>query len=183
MSKLAKKPIAIPEGVKVEVSGKEVKFAGKDANLALPVLDYTDVQIKDNQIFLSKKAGHKQAAANLGTMAALVKNALVGVSQGFSKSLEIEGIGFKAALEGKTLVVNAGFTHPVKFEAPGGVKVTVEKNIIKVSGIDKGLVGQVAAQIKKIRKPEPYKGKGIHYVGEVVRRKEGKKVAGAGTTA
>lgn len=181
MSKIAKKPIAITEGVKLEMQGKILKFNGKEGNFNLPILDFINIAIKDNAITLTPLKEHKQARANWGTMAALIRNAMEGVSRGFAKTLEIEGIGFKVAMEGANLTFNVGFTHPVKYQTPAGIKVSVEKNIIKVFGIDKNLVGQVAAQIRKIRKPEPYKGKGIHYTGEVVRRKVGKKVAGVGS--
>ena len=125
----------------------------------------------------------KQGKANWGTIFALIKNGIKGVSEGFAKNLELEGIGFKASIEGTNLLLNVGFTHPVKFTPPAGIKVVVEKGVIKISGVDKSLVGEVAAKIRKIYPPEPYKGKGIRYQGEVVRRKAGKKVAGAGTTA
>ena len=181
MSKLAKKPIPIPEGVKIETGDKTLNFKGKQGSIALPVLEYVKIEPKEKEITISSIAHHKQARANLGTMAALIKNALTGVNHGFEKKLEIEGIGFKAFMEGENLSLAVGFTHPVKYHAPAGVKISVEKNVIKVSGADKNTVGQAAAQIRKIKKPEPYKGKGIHYAGEVVRRKAGKKVAGTGT--
>jgi len=183
MSKLAKKPIPIPEGVKAELKGEHLEFTGKAGSFGLAMLPYVKAEIRERGLVLTKTADHKQARANWGTMAALTKNALRGVSEGFTKSLEIEGIGFKAGKEAETLVLNVGFTHQVKFQPPSGIKITVEKNVIKVSGVDKSLVGEVAAQIRKIKKPEPYKGKGIHYVGEVIRRKAGKKVAGTGTGA
>ncbi len=182
MSKIAKKPIVLTAGIKLEMKDNLLKFSGKEGNLDLPILDFINVEIKDNAIILTPLKEHKQARANWGTMAALIRNAIEGVSTGFTRTLEIEGIGFKAAMEGVNLTLNVGFTHPVKYQTPAGVKISIEKNIIKVFGINKNLVGQVAAQIRKIRKPEPYKGKGIHYTGEVVRRKVGKKVAGVGST-
>lgn len=181
MSKLARKPIQIPSGVAVVSKDGALEIKGPKGGLVLRVLDSIEVNINDNIIFVSTKRENVQARANCGTMAALLKNALRGVNEGFSKRLEIEGIGFRASMEGKTLVLNVGFTHPVKFEPPEGVSVSVEKNVIVVTGIDKYLVGQAAALIRKAKKPEPYKGKGIHYVGEVIRRKAGKKVAGTGT--
>ena len=126
----------------------------------------------------------KQARANWGTTGANVKNAIVGVTEGFSKKLDIQGIGYKAAMEGaSTIVLNLGFTHPIKYAIPEGVKVIVEKNVVTVSGFDRYQVGQTAADIRAYKKPEPYQGKGIRYVGEQVRRKAGKKVAGTGTAA
>ena len=164
-----------------------LEFKGKEGSLRLPILPYVKVELKTeergNEILIYSKEDVKQARANWGTMAALTKNAIKGVAEGFSKNLEIEGIGFKASLEGNRLVLNVGFTHPVKFESPAGIKIVVEKNQIKIFGIDRFLVGETAANIRKIKKPEPYKGKGIRYQGEVVRRKQGKKVAGVGATA
>jgi len=182
MSKLAKKPITLTEGVQAEISGQAIKFTGKEGTLTLTILEFVKVEIKDNQAQITSAAVHKQARANLGTMTALVKNALEGVSHGFEKTLEIEGIGFRAQMEGLNLTLNIGFTHAVKFTTPPGIKISVEKNTIKVFGVDKKLVGETAAKIRKLKKPEPYKGKGIRYSDEVVRRKAGKKVAGVGTT-
>lgn len=182
MSKLAKKPILMPDGVNAELNDNKLEISGKRGNLILLTLPYVKVEINEKrEVILSPLEKHKQARANLGTMAALTHNALMGVNTGFSKNLEIEGIGFRASMEGENLLLNVGFTHPVKFAPPTGIKITVEKNIIKVNGLDKNLVGQIAAQIRKIKKPEPYQGKGIHYVGELIRRKAGKKVAGTGT--
>lgn len=155
MSKLAKKPIPIPEGVKVEFDSGIMKFSGKEGNLTLAILPYVAVASKDNQLIISGVGSHKQARANLGTQASLVKNALVGVSQGFTKSLEVEGIGFKAAMAGTDLSLSLGYTHAIKFSPPVGIKISVEKNTIKVSGVDKNLVGQTAAEIRKIRKRDP----------------------------
>ena len=180
MSRLAKKPILIPAGISIEEKEKIVHITGERGTLRVPVLPYVTIVIKDGALFVESHVHHMQARANIGTMAALLKNALRGAKEGFSKSLEVEGIGFRAALEGDILVLNVGFSHQVKFHPPAGVKISVEKNAITVGGIDKQLVGEVAAQIRRIKKPEPNKGKGIHYKGEVIRRKAGKKVAGAG---
>jgi len=183
MSKLAKKPIVIPEGVQVNLADGVLNFSGKEGKLELKVLPYTAVEIKDNQIIVASGAEHKQARANWGTMAALIKTKIEGVAGGFGKVLELEGIGFRATMDGKNLVLNVGFSHPVKYAPPADIKVVVEKNTIKISGADKALVGEVAAQIRRIWPPEPYQGKGIRYKGEVVRRKAGKKVAGTGASA
>lgn len=184
MSKIGKKPINIPVGVEVKLQDGAIEFKGKDTKLSLPVLPYIKGKIiftdsGTNQLVFSKESNIKQARANWGTMASLSTNAIKGVTDGFSKTLIIEGIGFKASLEGTKLALNVGFTHPIKFEPPAGIKINIEKNIIKISGYDKAVVGEVAAQIRKIKKPEPYKGKGIRYNDEVIRRKAGKKVAGA----
>ena len=184
VSKIGKKPIAIPDGVEVQLKDGFLHFKGKEGNLELKSLPYIKVEIKDKQIQFTATADHKQARANWGTIASLTKNAIAGVKDGFSKKLQLEGIGYRASLEGnKNLVLTVGFSHPVKFEIPATVKVAVEKSIITISGFDKAAVGEVAAQIRRIKKPEPYQGKGIRYVGEVVRRKAGKKAATAATAS
>lgn len=183
MSKLAKKPIVIPQGVEVKLNDGVLEFSGKEGKLEIKILPYVAIEIKDGSLQVKMLQTIKQGRANVGTMAALVKNSITGVANGFSKVLELDGIGFKAAMEGVQLVVTAGYSHPVKFTPPAGIKVVVEKNLIKVSGPDRALVGLCASQIRKIYPPEPYKGKGIHYQGEVIRRKAGKKVAGTGTAA
>lgn len=179
MSRLAKKPIKIPSDVEVKLDGQFLIFKGKEGELKVKLLDYVKAEIKNDGIIFNSVAGHKQARANLGTIASLVKNAILGVTKGFTKNLEIEGIGFRASMEGNNLVLNVGFTHPVKIVSPPGIKISVEKNSINVYGADKTLVGQIAAQIKKVKPVEPYLGKGIRYRGEIVRRKAGKKAAGA----
>ncbi|TSC89103.1 MAG: large subunit ribosomal protein L6 [Parcubacteria group bacterium Gr01-1014_3] len=187
MSKIGKKPIVIPEGVEVKLGQKDdvavLDFKGKEGSLSIPVLEHTKIEIKEKELAVTTESTNKYGRSNWGTMAALIKNAIEGVSKGFTKTLDIEGIGFKASLDGNNLVLNVGFSHPVKYTTPAGIKIVVEKSSIKVSGIDRALVGQVAAQIRKVKEPEPYQGKGIRYRGEVVRRKAGKKVAGAGTAA
>ena len=183
MSKLARKPIPIPQGVEAKLSDGLFEFSGKEGKLTLKVPPFISGELKDGQLVFKLEKDTKQGRANWGTAAALTKNALKGVSEGFGKSLELEGIGFKASMEGANLVLNVGFTHPVKYVSPVGIKIAVEKGVIKISGPDRSLVGEVAAQIRKIYPPEPYKGKGIRNQGEVVRRKAGKKVAGTGAAA
>ncbi len=179
MSKVGKKPITIPQGVTVTVDGGMLQVKGKEGSLSLPVLPHTNVEVKENVLTVTSTGSDLQARANWGTMRALAQNAVKGVSAGFAKELEIQGVGFRATMEGNNLVLNLGFTHPIKFETPAGIKIAVEKAAIKVTGADRNLVGQVAAQIRAYKKPEPYKGKGIRYKGEVVKMKAGKKVAGA----
>jgi len=179
MSKIGSKPIAIPEGVTVEHRDGIFTIKGKLATLTVSQLPLVDAEIKEGAIHLTITSTKKQARANWGTLGANLKNAIVGVTTGFMKSLEIQGIGFKAAMEGNNLSLNVGFSHPVKFTTPEGIKIAIEKAFIRISGSDKQVVGQTAAQIRKIKKPEPYQGKGIRYVGEQVRRKAGKKVAGS----
>ncbi len=183
MSKLAKKPILVPQGVEVKLTDGVLDFSGKEGKLTLKVLPFIGVDVKDGEIRVSLAQVTKQGRANWGTMASLVKNAVQGVSDGFSKVLEMEGIGYKASMQGADLILNVGLSHPVKFTSPATIKMVLEKNMIKISGPDKFLVGETAAKIRKIAPPEPYKGKGIRYQGEVVRRKAGKKVAGAGAAA
>lgn len=183
MSKIGKQPVKIPEGVTALVQDRALEIKGKLGAITLPVLPSITVEQKDGALLFTAASDKVQARSNWGTMRALAQNAVTGVSQGFSKALEIEGIGFRAAMEGKTLVLNVGFTHPVKFTPPEGIAIVVEKGVIKISGVDRAVVGEVAAKIRKIKKPEPYQGKGIHYQGEVIRRKSGKKVAGAGAAA
>jgi len=179
MSKVGKKPIVIPQDVNVSVGNAMLEVKGKGGSLTVPILPHLSVSVKDGNIVILALSDDLQARANWGTMRALAQNAVTGVSAGFMKELEIQGVGFRAVIEGNALVLSLGFSHPVKFQAPEGVKVTLEKNIIKISGSDKNLVGQVAAKIRALKKPEPYQGKGIRYRGEVVKQKAGKKVATA----
>lgn len=183
MSKLAKKPIIVTPGVEAKIVDGMFEFSGKEGKVSVKILPFISVELKDGQIVVKLDKEVKQGRANLGTMASLLKNAITGVSVGFAKVLELDGIGFKASMEGANLVLNVGFSHPVKYTTPAGVKIAVEKGTIKVNGADRALVGLVASQIRKVFPPEPYKGKGIHYQGEVIRRKAGKKVAGTGAAA
>ena len=180
MSRLAKKPIILPQGVNVKKEGASWLFKGPRGELRKSFSEMVNISEQNGAFSISLRAGaSKEGGAILGTAAALFKNAILGVSAGYEKKLEIEGIGFKAQLEGNDLILSLGFTHPVKIIAPGGIVFKIEKNIITVSGADKEMVGQVAAQIRKEKPPEPYKGKGIHYLGEIIRRKAGKKAVAA----
>ncbi len=179
MSKIGKKPIIIPQGVTVTADDKVLTVKGKEGTIVLPVLPHTKLDLTDNTLTVISSNDDMQGRANWGTMRALAQNAVNGVSVGFSRELEIQGVGFRVVLDGNTLVLSLGFTHPIRFEIPEGVKITVEKNSVKVFGANRNLVGQVAAKIREYKKPEPYKGKGIRYKGEVVKMKAGKKVAGA----
>ena len=187
MSKIGKKPIAIPEGVAVEAKVGFVQVKGKGGELKFPVLPYCSVAVQDvagvKEARVSIMSADRQARANWGTMAALIRNAVLGVHAGYEKKLQLEGIGYRASVEGKNVVLALGFSHPVNFPLPECIVATVTKNIISISGISKEIVGKVAADIRKLKKPEPYQGKGIRYVGEFVRRKAGKKAAAAGAKA
>ncbi len=178
MSKIGKQPIKIPEGITVEKKEGSLVIKGAKGEASVKILTFIDVEIKDGVITFRTKEESKTGLANWGTVRALTQNAINGLISGFEKVLEIEGVGYRASLEGKVLVLNIGYSHPVKITPPDGIVISVEKNVIKVSGQDKYLVGQVAADIRAMKKPEPYKGKGIRYRGEVIMRKAGKKVAG-----
>ncbi|MFA5052549.1 MAG: 50S ribosomal protein L6 [Parcubacteria group bacterium] len=180
MSKIGKQIINIPEGVNLAINEDVIKFSGKNGNLEVPILPGVSPKMEDNVLSFSISSSDKQTKSNWGTMRALAANAVLGVTSDFVKELKIEGVGYRANIEGNSIVLSVGFSHPVKFELPEGVKASTEKNILKISGADKRMVGEVAAEIRAIKKPEPYKGTGIMYVGEVIRRKAGKKVAGAG---
>jgi len=177
MSRVGKKPILIPEGVEIKIEDQKVKILGPKGELEREIRPEIRVELKEGKIFVLPKIETKKTKAFWGLTRSLLANAIEGVTSGFKKKLQIEGLGFRASLEGDNLVLQVGFTHPVKLKTPGGIKFSVEKNIITVSGINKELVGKIAAKIRKVKPPEPYKGKGIRYLGEVIRKKVGKKVA------
>lgn len=179
MSRIGKKPIKIPSGVEVKIEGNVVTVKGPKGELKQEVRPEINVAQENGELLITPKKETKETNAFWGLTRALLANNLKGVSEGFEKRLEIEGVGYRANLEGDNLNLQLGFSHLVKIEAPEGIKFNVEKNAITVSGIDKGLVGQTAARIRAKKPPEPYKGKGIRYAGEQVRRKLGKKAASA----
>ena len=166
----------MPNGATFEEKDGAYVLKGPKGELAVPRLSGVQVKLEDNVLNVTLEGEEdRQSKANLGTNWSLLKNAAIGVTEGFTRNLEIQGVGYRAAMEGKTLNLSLGFSHPVKFESPEGVTIAVEKNIITLTGASKEDVGQAAAVIRKFRKPEPYKGKGIRYQGEVVRMKAGKK--------
>jgi len=173
MSRVGKKPIEIPSGVEVKVDDNQVSVKGPKGALTYATRPEVKVEVKEGKILVSLLK--EDALAFWGLTRAIIANMVKGVVSGYEKKLEITGVGFRANVEGQDLVLNIGFSHPVKIKAPEGISFSVGKNIITVSGIDKGLVGQIAAKIRKTRPPEPYKGKGIKYITEQIRRKEGKK--------
>ncbi len=179
MSRVGKKPIGIPEKVEVDIKDGLVKIKGPKGELQREIRPEVKAEIKDKALLVSPLGESKKIRAFWGLTRALLANMIEGVTEGFEKKLEIEGVGYRANLEGDSLVLNLGYSHPVKIKKPEGIEFSVEKNVITVSGIDKEKVGQAAAKIRAVRKPEPYKGKGIRYQGEEVRRKVGKKAAGA----
>lgn len=177
MSRIGKKPIIIPKGVEIKIDGQLINVKGTKGNLQIEVPQLIKVERVDDQLVFSiANAEEKTTSALWGLARSLVNNAVVGVTNGFSKTLEINGVGFKAAMQGTKLILNVGFSHPVEYQAPDGIEISVDKNQITVSGIDKQKVGQVSAEIRKVKKPEPYKGKGIKYTEEIIRRKAGKVV-------
>ena len=181
MSRIGKKPIQITEGIKVEIKGQNLKVLGSKGELQIEIHRDIKAEIKDNEILISPQRANpsKKAKGLWGLYRALIFNMVEGVSKGFEKKLEIEGVGYKAMVDGENLVLNVGFVNPVKIKKPEGIDFLVEKNVITVSGASKEKVGQIAAIIRKAKKAEPYKGKGIKYQGEKIRRKEGKKVVSA----
>ncbi|HOJ62869.1 MAG TPA: 50S ribosomal protein L6 [Spirochaetota bacterium] len=177
MSRIGKLPIIIPDGVKVSVIDKNITIEGPKGKSSITLLDNVKVKVEDNpkRIIVERSSDEKFDKASHGLFRVLINNVVIGVTKGFEKKLEIVGTGFKANMEGTNLVLNIGFSHPIKYPIPQGIKVAIEENTkITISGIDNQLVGHVASEIRKIRPPEPYKGKGIKYVDEKVRRKAGK---------
>jgi len=175
MSRVGKQPIPIPPQVQVEIAGGEVRVKGPKGELVHHLPPEISVRREDNQLLVSRGGDHPRQRSLHGLTRTLIANMVEGVSKGFTKSLELVGTGYRAQLRGQTLILQVGFSHPVEVEAPPGITFTLEgSNRIHVHGIDKALVGDVAARIRRVRPPEPYKGKGILYVGEVVRRKAGK---------
>lgn len=177
MSKIGKKAIEIPSGVTVTLGDKnKVTVKGPKGELVNSFDAEINIAVEGNEVTVTPRKDIKRLYALWGLTRSLIANMIEGVVKGYEKKLELQGVGYKCALKGNDLDLALGFSHPVLYKAPEGIKFTVEKNIISISGIDKQSVGQTAAEIRKIRKPEPYKGKGVRYVGEQVRRKAGKKV-------
>jgi len=181
MSRIGKQPIDIPDGVEVTIKDKEVTVKGPKGVLTQVVDALVKVELKNKQVIVSvADPAVKQERAFWGLFKKLIANMVEGVVSGFEKKLEINGVGYKAVLQGDKLVLNLGFSHPIEYSLPEGISVVVEGNQVTISGIDKQLVGEVAASIRRLKKPEPYKGKGIKYADEVVRRKAGKAAKAAG---
>jgi len=174
MSRIGKLPIDIPTGVTITVDSNSINVKGPKGELFVPKLDEVKVSINDNQVIVNRNNDEKIAKAQHGLQRALINNAVIGVSSGYEKRLEVNGVGFRVSGGGQSIEMLLGFSHPVKYKAPNGVNLTVDKMNIIVNGIDKQLVGQAAAEIRSLKKPEPYKGKGIKYIDEVLRRKAGK---------
>jgi large subunit ribosomal protein L6 len=176
MSRIGKKPVLLPKGVSASVEGQTVKVKGPKGELSVKLVQQVAVSADDQGIHVTPRKEMEKSAQMWGLSRTLVNNLVTGVTQGFTQKLEIQGVGYRAAVQGKVLNLQLGFSHDVPYAIPAGITITTEKpTMISVSGIDKQLVGQVAAEIRSWRPPEPYKGKGVRYEGEYVRRKEGKK--------
>ena len=174
MSRIGKQPIDIPAGVTITVGDKDITVAGPKGSLTVPLQENVKVAIDGNQVIVTRDNDEPKSRAWHGLQRALLNNAVQGVTKGFEKKLEINGVGFRLSGGPKEIEMALGFSHPVKYQAPEGIELKTDKMIITVSGIDKQQVGQVAAEIRALKKPEPYKGKGIKYVDEVILRKAGK---------
>ena len=175
MSRIGRLPIEIPAGVDVSVDGSDVKVKGPKGELSLTVASPIEVRIEDGSVLVTRPDDERASRSLHGLTRTLIANQILGVTQGYSKGLEIVGTGYRVAAKGNGVEFALGFSHPITVEPPAGITFAVEgNNRLTVSGIDKQAVGEVAANIRKLRKPEPYKGKGVRYAGEVVRRKSGK---------
>lgn len=175
MSRIGKKPVIIPHGVEVKIDGQKVVVKGPKGEISKDFRPDLIISSEDDKITVAVKEKTKATKSLWGFARAMIFNMIKGVIDGYEKKLEIEGVGFRANIEGDYLVLGVGFSHPVKVRTPEGIKFSVEKNVITISGVDKELVGQIAATIRGVKPPEPYKGKGIRYSGEYIRRKLGKK--------
>lgn len=176
MSRVGKLPVPIPEKTKVQLAGRKISVTGPKGTLDMSVHSDMNVKVEGSTVTVARTSDNKKQRALHGLTRALINNMMLGVTQGYTKQLEMIGVGYRAEIKGHSLVLALGFSHPIVFNPPQGVALTVDpkENKIKVEGIDKELVGQVAAKIRSFRKPEPYKGKGIRYVGEFVPHKAGK---------
>lgn len=175
MSRVGNLPVSIPDGVKIEIKGDAIAVTGPKGTLTESLRPELEVKIEDNEVIITRPNEQKQTKAYHGLLRALIANMVEGVTKGYEKILDIEGVGYRASMKGKDLDLSVGHSHPVVMTPPEGITFEVDgQQTIKVSGISKQLVGQVAANVRKVRKPEPYKGKGIRYRDEYVRRKEGK---------
>ena len=175
MSRIGKKPVALPKGVTASVEGQTVKVKGPKGELSVKLVPEVSVSLDKHGVTVAPRKDAEKASQMWGLSRTLVNNLVVGVTEGFSQKLEIQGVGYRAAVQGKNLNLQLGFSHDVAYPIPEGITITAEKpTMLTVAGMNKQLVGQVAAEIRNYRKPEPYKGKGVRYQGEVIRRKAGK---------
>ncbi len=177
MSRIGKQPVAIPAGIEVKLDGPVISFKKGNVEKLLDTKDYVNVKVENNEIVFSPKNDDRQSKAFWGTFRSLANNIIIGLTQGYEKKLEINGVGYRAAVKGNVLELQLGFSHPINYEFPKDVSIAVEKNLITIKGDDKQVVGQIAAEIRGFRPPEPYKGKGVKYADEVIIRKAGKTAA------
>ena len=175
MSRVGKKPILIPSGVQVKIEGNVVRVKGPKGELSRAMETRIGVKVENNQVLITRQSDDRIQRAKHGLFRSYINNMVIGVSQGYQKTLEIAGVGFRAQIQGRNLSLALGFSHPTVFVLPTGIEASVDKQtVVTIKGADKYWVGQVAAQIRDLKPPEPYKGKGIKYAGEVIERKEGK---------
>ncbi len=177
MSRIGKEPVSIPSGIDVTLDGTVIVATKGKVEKRLETHGRVNVEIKEKEVVLTRNGEDKQSSAYWGTYRALLNNLFIGLDRGFTKSLEINGVGYRAAVNGKTLELQLGFSHPINYTIPEGLNVSVEKNVITIKGDEKQAVGQAAAEIRAFRPPEPYKGKGVKYTDEVIVRKAGKTAA------
>ncbi|WP_041959201.1 50S ribosomal protein L6 [Sulfurospirillum arsenophilum] len=174
MSRIGKKPVKIPAGVEVSVNGDLVEFKKGSVQKVLDTKGNVDVNVQDGELVFISKGADRQSSAFWGTYRALGQNIITGLTEGFKKQLEINGVGYRAAVNGNVLELQLGFSHPINYEFPKDIQIVVEKNVVTIQGDDKQVVGQIAAEIRSFRAPEPYKGKGVKYSDETIIRKAGK---------
>ncbi|MBP9049625.1 MAG: 50S ribosomal protein L6 [Alphaproteobacteria bacterium] len=176
MSRIGKNPVVLPEGVTAEVKGQDVKVKGPKGEMSLVVHPAVEVKLDGSHVVVAPRNEERQTRALWSTMQRRITNMVIGVKTGFEKNLEIEGVGYRCAMQGTDLVLQLGYSHEIRYAVPVGITIAVDKQTsVKIAGVDKEKVGQVAAEIRGYRPPEPYKGKGVRYVGEYILRKEGKK--------
>lgn len=174
MSRIGKLPVPVPQGVEIKIGENEIEVKGPKGKLSTPISPLLSYELKDGHVSLARKEESNESRSQHGLRRTLLANCIEGVTKGFSKALEVIGVGYRVGVKGNLVELAVGFSHPVIVELPEGIKAAVEGQVLTLSGIDKELVGETAARIRRIRKPEPYKGKGIKYVNEVIRRKVGK---------
>ncbi len=174
MSRIGKQPVGIPSGIEVKQDGAKLLFKKGNVTKELDTKNYVDLKIENNEITFIPKGSDRQSRAFWGTFRSLANNIVIGLTKGFEKKLEINGVGYRAAVKGNILELQLGFSHPINYEFPKGVEIKVEKNVLTIKGDDKQVIGQIAAEIRSFRPPEPYKGKGVKYADETIIRKAGK---------
>lgn len=174
MSRIGKLPVSVPAGVEVKIGADVIDVKGPNGHVSTPVCSMLDYEMKDGAITLTRKDDSRESNAQHGLRRTLLNNCILGVTQGFKKSLEVVGVGYRVGVKGSTIELQVGYSHPVLLDVPEGIKATVEGNVLTLAGADKEAVGEFAARIRRVRQPEPYKGKGIKYTTETIRRKVGK---------